>query len=185
LTYVVVHYYAGVVKVPALPVSGVAQPSVYGVRTVLNRIFAHTNRIEQVVWCNLREEPVIYINERPFVLREFEHALSNLTAYSGMSLTNLEDMEERLKADILAEASRYQGNILVHDELDDECACPMWEAISSESVMTPKEAFFTLQNEGYRVHSTARAYILIECFATVVVAWRLTHILVDVVGPTR
>jgi hypothetical protein len=37
-----------------------------------------------------------------------------------MSLNNLEDMEERLKADILAEASRYQGNLLVHDELDDE-----------------------------------------------------------------
>jgi hypothetical protein len=30
----------------------------------------------------------------------------------------------------------------------------MWEAISSESVMTPKEIFFTLQNEGYRVRSS-------------------------------
>ncbi|ELR18311.1 [2Fe2S]-binding, putative [Acanthamoeba castellanii str. Neff] len=137
--------------VPALPVSGVAQPSLFGIRAVLNRVFGRPNRIEQVVWCNLREEPVIYINARPFVLREFDHPFSNLTAYKGMSLSNLEDMEERLKADILAEASRYQGNLLIHDELDDECACPMWEAISSESVMTPREVFFTLQNEGYRV----------------------------------
>ena len=132
---------------PALPVSGVAQPSLFGIRAVLNRVFGRPNRIEQVVWCNLREEPVIYINARPFVLREFDHPFSNLTAYkghstpfareracrvscvlcglakvtmTGMSLSNLEDMEERLKADILAEASRYQGNLLVHDELDDE-----------------------------------------------------------------
>jgi hypothetical protein len=73
------------VQVPALPVSGVAQPSLFGIRAVLNRVFGRPNRIEQVVWCNLREEPVIYINARPFVLREFDHPFSNLTAYKGRS----------------------------------------------------------------------------------------------------
>lgn len=97
-----------------------------------------------------------------------------------MSLSNLEEMEERLKGDILAEASRYQGNVLVHDELDEEVismkrspseniadlsialqtACPMWEAISPESVKTPKEAFFGLQNEGYRVCSLNLSFSL-------------------------
>ena len=74
---------------PALPVSGVAQPSLFGIRAVLNRVFGRPNRIEQVVWCNLREEPVIYINARPFVLREFDHPFSNLTAYKGHPTSSL------------------------------------------------------------------------------------------------
>lgn len=72
-------------QVPALPVSGVAQPSIYGIRAVLNGLIGR-KQVEQVVWCNLREEPVIYINGRPFVLREFEHPLMNLTAYAGARL---------------------------------------------------------------------------------------------------
>jgi hypothetical protein len=84
------------VQVPALPVSGVAQPSLFGIRAVLNRVLARPNRAEQVVWCNLREEPVIYINARPFVLREFEHPLSNLTAYHGTPHRSLGRVRDRV-----------------------------------------------------------------------------------------
>ncbi len=34
----------------------------------------------------MREEAIIYINKRPFVLREVEHPMINMSAYAGISL---------------------------------------------------------------------------------------------------
>lgn len=53
------------------------------------------------VWHNMREEPVIYINGRPFVLREDERPFKNLQEYTGIDVQRLEQMELRLKNDIL------------------------------------------------------------------------------------
>lgn len=53
------------------------------------------------VWHNMREEPVIYINGRPFVLREDERPFKNLQEYTGIDVHRLEQMELRLKNDIL------------------------------------------------------------------------------------
>lgn len=53
------------------------------------------------VWHNMREEPVIYINGRPFVLREDERPFKNLQEYTGIDVRRLEQMELRLKNDIL------------------------------------------------------------------------------------
>lgn len=49
----------------------------------------------------MREEPVIYINGRPFVLREDERPFKNLQEYTGIDVRRLEQMELRLKNDIL------------------------------------------------------------------------------------
>lgn len=38
----------------------------------------------RVLWINMREEPLIYINKRPFVLREVDHPMINVTSYAGM-----------------------------------------------------------------------------------------------------
>ncbi len=38
-------------------------------------------------------------------------------------------MEQRLKEDILGEASRFDNNILIHDEIHDEVV-PCWEAVT-------------------------------------------------------
>ena len=50
-----------------------------------------------VHWINLREEPTIYINARPFVLREAEHPLRNLAVYSGATDAIIDNMESRIK----------------------------------------------------------------------------------------
>ncbi len=40
-----------------------------------------------------------------------------------MRVSDLEGMEERLKADILAESVKFEGNVLLHDEISDQvCA---------------------------------------------------------------
>lgn len=57
------------------------------------------------VWHNMREEPVVYINGRPFVLREEARPFKNLREYSGIEAYRLEQMEHRLMKDVLDEVS--------------------------------------------------------------------------------
>jgi hypothetical protein len=47
-------------------------------------------------WISLREEPVIYINSRPFVLRSLREPFANLE-YPGIEANRIEEMEGRLK----------------------------------------------------------------------------------------
>ena len=44
---------------------------------------------------------MIYINGRPFVLREDERPFKNMQEYNGIDVRRLEQMELRLKNDIL------------------------------------------------------------------------------------
>lgn len=129
---------------------GCAIPTVAGLRQVLDALGASGGR-RQVLWHNMREEPVIYvsntrmwcfwrtcdkpcfqlqlrhaygwqgsggwpgmgsvtmgtatqmqINGRPFVVREADKPFQNLE-YTGIDRTRAEDMERRLKADVLRE----------------------------------------------------------------------------------
>lgn len=69
-----------------LHVHGVAIPTIDGIRNVLKHIGAEIegeNKVH-VLWISLREEPVVYINGRPFVLRDVERPFSNLE-YTGKS----------------------------------------------------------------------------------------------------
>lgn len=74
-----------------------------------------TNR-KRTIWFSTREEPIVYVNETPFVLRDLASPFVNIKSYTGISAHRLESVEKRLKADILAEAKRNHGLLLVHDE---------------------------------------------------------------------
>ncbi|KAJ1393324.1 Protein-tyrosine phosphatase-like [Sesbania bispinosa] len=111
----------------SLHVHGVAIPTVDGIRNVLNHIGAQLQgKRPKALWISLREEPrkvegnyqLVYINGRPFVLRDVERPFSNLE-YTGINRERVEQMEARLKEDILMEAERYGNKILVTDELPD------------------------------------------------------------------
>jgi hypothetical protein len=78
----------------------------------------HTPGRRKVYWHNMREEPVIYINGQPYVVREADQPFCNLE-YTGIDRSRVEEMEERLKADILKEAHQYSNQILVTQEDDD------------------------------------------------------------------
>ncbi|KAF8407388.1 hypothetical protein HHK36_006519 [Tetracentron sinense] len=135
----------------SLHVHGVAIPTIDGIRNVLDHIGAQKNgKQTPVLWHNLREEPVVYINGRPFVLRDVERPFSNLE-YTGINRTRVEQMEFRLKEDILLEAARYGNKILVTDELPDGQMVDQWEPVTHDSVKTPLEVYEELQVEGYLV----------------------------------
>ncbi|KAK1398683.1 Paladin [Heracleum sosnowskyi] len=132
-------------------VYGVAIPTTDGIRNLLDHIGAQRNgKQTQVLWINLREEPVVYINGRPFVLRDVERPFSNLE-HTGINRFRLEQMEGRLREDILQEASRYGNMILVTDELPDGQMVDQWEPVTHESVKTPLEVYLELQNRSYMV----------------------------------
>eukprot|EP01023_Acetabularia_acetabulum_P060681 TRINITY_DN72973_c0_g1_i1.p2 TRINITY_DN72973_c0_g1~~TRINITY_DN72973_c0_g1_i1.p2 ORF type:complete len:163 (-),score=15.36 TRINITY_DN72973_c0_g1_i1:75-524(-) len=78
-------------KVDGLEVYGVAIPTVAGLRRVLDHIGA-AQGVRKVVWFNMREEPLIYINGRPYVVREVEHPFQNLE-YTGINRERVESME--------------------------------------------------------------------------------------------
>ncbi len=71
---------------------------------------------KRAIWFSTREEPIVYVNETPFVLRDLAAPFVNIKSYTGITSTRLEAVEKRLKADILAEAKRNHGLLLVHDE---------------------------------------------------------------------
>lgn len=68
-------------EIPGFPVYGVANPTVDGILSVIQRIGSCKGG-RPVFWHNMREEPVIYINGKPFVLREVERPYKNMLEYT-------------------------------------------------------------------------------------------------------
>lgn len=64
-----------------------AQPPIYGMRSILNSLNAKrsVSPRRSVIWINLREEPVIYLNEMPHVLRDAKSPMENIRDYSGIT----------------------------------------------------------------------------------------------------
>lgn len=100
-------------------VYGVSQPTLTGLCTVLAYLQCHPQSRSSVktLWFSTREEPIIYIHGTPFVLRDECTPKQNLRTFSGISSQRLEEMEARLKSDVIKESQRCKGLILVHDEL--------------------------------------------------------------------
>lgn len=135
-------------KVEGLPVYGVAIPTLDGLKRLLRYLGAHKGK--RIVWHNLREEPVLYINGRPFVLREADRPFSNIE-YTGIDRERVEGMEERLKSDVLAEAYYYGGSLLLADETSDGRVVDVWETVEEGAVLTSKEVYQHCAVEGLRV----------------------------------
>ncbi|KAI9144841.1 inositol hexakisphosphate-domain-containing protein [Paraphysoderma sedebokerense] len=137
----------------ALNVFGCAQPSVAGLSTILTVFNCHPESTSaessSTLWFSTREEPIIYLNGRPYCLRDEQFPLQNLKTYAGISSARLEQMEQRLKDDIIKESKKYNGLLLVHDELEEGKVIPCW--VAADEVQTPREVIESFQEKGYRV----------------------------------
>jgi predicted protein tyrosine phosphatase len=158
-----------------LNIFGVAQPTVSGISTILNLLKCHPSQVcsegdvpeggtlnphsqsdpsttpskKFTVWFSAREEPLVYINRKPFVLRESNNPLENLKTYHGISASRLEAMEARLKEDVLREIQKWNQLLLVHEELEDGKIVPTWTAV--DDIQTPREVFQRFADQGYPV----------------------------------
>ena len=108
---------------------GVAQPTVQGIKNVATNVL-EGSLTRKVCWINLREEPLIYINGIPYVLRDQYFTLRNIRSYSGITAPRLELMESRLKEDVIIEVHNYDERILLHNETKEGEITPIWEVRS-------------------------------------------------------
>lgn len=135
----------------AMNVFGVAQPRVSGVKALLSLLQCRPGLVNpsKCHWFSTREEPIVYLSGRPYVLRD------SASPRDGVTLTdrteNLEAIERRLKADIVAEAAKFSGVILTHSELDNGDIIPSWTAVDAKTVRTQQEVMEDLKTEGWSV----------------------------------
>jgi protein-tyrosine phosphatase len=136
-------------KLGGFPVYGVAQPTLQGVKNVLETLSLET---QSVIWINLREEPFVYINGVPYVLRDMTLTLRNIKSFKGITPASVEAIESKLKIDVCKELQEYDGKILLHSETDSGTIIPIWEDSTSDTVLSLQEAM-KLVKEEMCVHS--------------------------------
>lgn len=79
-------------------IHGCAQPSLKGIEQALQELGAPEGR--QIVWTNLRAEPVLYIKGQPYSPKD-KNSSENNFEYPQMSLKEIEGMEKRFKQEVL------------------------------------------------------------------------------------
>ncbi|KZT29832.1 hypothetical protein NEOLEDRAFT_1174835 [Neolentinus lepideus HHB14362 ss-1] len=136
-------------------VCGSGMPTVQGLRRALARVNAGPDGSNNVYWTSLREEPVLYIAGRPHVLRLFDRPLENVEA-TGVTTAMVEAMELNFKRDVLREVRAGNGRILLHDEVEERpgvySLVPIWETVSEEDILTPRDVFDLVAHEGYKIN---------------------------------
>lgn len=135
-------------------VYGTGMPSAIGLRNALLKMGAGPDGKRKIVWTSLREEPVLYVNGRPHVLRLVDKPLTNVET-TGVTAGVVERMELQLKADVIKEIREGNGKLLLHDEVETKPGMyevvPVWETVEEENVITPLELYRQVQDEGYHV----------------------------------
>jgi len=67
----------------------------------------------------------------------------------------VESMEMSLKMDVLRELRAGDGRILLHDEVEERPGqfdiVPLWEVVEESEIMTPRDVFEQMREEGYKV----------------------------------
>ncbi|KAH8826577.1 inositol hexakisphosphate-domain-containing protein [Flagelloscypha sp. PMI_526] len=137
-------------------ICGSGMPTLQGLRNALARVDAAPEGKNTVFWTSLREEPVIYVAGRPHVLRLVDKPLENVEA-TGVTTATVEAMEKSFKKDVLQELRASEdGRILLHDEVEERpgvfSIIPIWETVSEEDILTPRDVFDIVVQEGYRVN---------------------------------
>ncbi len=142
------------IQIPGAPnyrnvngVRGTSQPTVDGIRGVLDDAGEKGKKIK---WVNLREEPVVYINGKPLSLRKLKTPFKNLEN-PGVKANDIEKQEKELKKEILEEAKRNGGKLIIHDEDEKGNLVPKEVVIGENSVKTTEEVFNDFKKEGYKV----------------------------------
>ena len=133
-------------QIPETNIYASAQPTLSALKSIIGMLHESLQPDERVVWINVREEPVIYIDDEPYVLRDRYATLRNIRSYSGINAERLEMMEQRLKEDTLSESTMYNNRLLIHCEVSSKVICPTWVSIEKDSdILTLNEIFTDLK----------------------------------------
>ncbi|PWN22032.1 hypothetical protein BCV69DRAFT_281942 [Microstroma glucosiphilum] len=143
-------------RVPNTSIWATGQPSVNGIRNVLRSIgeqLGHSEQadadkeVKKVGWINLREEPILFVSGKPYVLRDSTLSLRNIKAYGGISWTRLQMVEARLKQDVINELEQNDGRLLLHSEDENGTVYPVWAEVQADDVQTLQDVMATVAGE--------------------------------------
>jgi len=146
-------------QVPGKPVHGIGQPTKQGFEDVVTHVSG--DKKKPVVWADMRAEAVIYIDGKPYNLRQLQGG-GNLDLKKGASAEELEAAEDRLKQSLIS-----KGEIEIVEEkplLDvngkpvlDENKKPRTQRVtkkvkvSADNVQTTKDVAGELKDKGYNI----------------------------------
>lgn len=77
-------------------------------------------------------------------------------------------MENTLRSDTRREVRRGDGTLLLHDEEEYNgsfTAIPIWENVKESDIMTPRDVYDSIIQEGYRVSSMLKLLIFRRYFS--------------------
>lgn len=134
-------------RIPETNIYATAQPTLTALQSIVGMMHEGLAGGQTIFWVNVREEPVVYVNNEPYVLRDRYATLRNIKSYSGITRERLEDMERRLKADIISESGLFNHRLLVHCESAPGAIYPSWISLpgdEEQEVMTMGEIFSAL-----------------------------------------
>ena len=98
---------------------------------------------------------VLSLMDSTLICKPYRHAIGIQTCHAapaGIDRSRVEDMENRLKQDVLQEAAQYNNQILVAHENDDFQVVEQWEAVTEVDVQTPLEVYRELSGKGSIIH---------------------------------
>lgn len=94
---------------------------------------------------------------------------------TGVTTAVVESMEQNFKKDVLRELRAGKGRILLHDEVEERpgvfTIIPLWEEVSEEDIMTPRDVFNVVAQEGFKIDYGRIA--IVRPFRTS--RWKLTN----------
>ena len=66
-------------------------------------------------------------------------------------------MEQSFKKDVVRELRQGNGRVLLHDEVEERpgvfSIIPIWEVVSENQIMTPRDVYNLIIDEGYKVRT--------------------------------
>lgn len=101
------------------PIFTIGNANVSGLRRLMEALGAVPGGDAHVVMTDLREEMVLYVNGTAYLRRELEMPAAALH-HAGIQAVKLEDLERRLRADMVGEAIVWGGKVLLHKETETE-----------------------------------------------------------------
>lgn len=142
-------------RIPGTAIFACGQPTVDGIRNVIASIAEQVGQQQgdapqrpvSCTWLNLREEPILYIAGKPYVLRDSTVSLRNTKAYGGISWARLQLLEERLKSDVINELQQNDGRLLLHSETTEGEIFPQWKEVQADDVSTLQDIMTNISRE--------------------------------------
>jgi hypothetical protein len=127
-------------------VYGLGQPRARGVEKIVTAINKSSGK--NVTWLNLREEPIIYLNDEPYSVRDINKPFNNLENVSNSQIESFQ-IEECVKKEIIKFASKNNFEVPVHEELPDNKST--MTKIKFKKAETMNDLFVTLNKSNKKL----------------------------------